>query len=40
MSRPECTCTAYSEDMGGGYYATMLEPDPDCPEHFPETEAP
>lgn len=29
----ECSCSAYSEDRGGGYFELMLEPDPDCPEH-------
>lgn len=33
---PECTCTGASQDAGGGYFEHLLEPDPECPEHFPQ----
>lgn len=33
-----CTCHGYHEDMGGGYAAWTLEPNPACPEHFPKGE--
>lgn len=33
---PVCSCTGESQDAGGGYFEHLLEPDPECPEHFPQ----
>jgi hypothetical protein len=29
----KCICTWHHQNAGGGYWETVLEPDPDCPEH-------
>lgn len=33
---PVCSCTGESQDAGGGYFEYLPEPDPECPEHFPQ----
>jgi len=32
---PACLCDWYTEDRGGGYTEFVAEPNPDCPQHFP-----
>lgn len=33
VEESSCACVWYSENRGGGHFETMIEPDPDCPEH-------
>ena len=33
-----CACTWSSEDRGGGYFESVMEPEPDCPTHYPSSQ--